>query len=286
MRIQRLENQLRQLTGQNEELQYRNRQLEERLRQLGDTQMTPGQPAAPAQPGVAAIPPGQANPAYRPPPSRAMAAPACKWAASACLRATAAGLSAATGRFPGADRSGTPGGSARPPPWRCLRSQPEPQCPGGAAGARRRPASDPTRDRRRRARRTRPRRTARSRQHRRGALPARQSAATAAAGSGRRARGLPPRRPRKRRATSSTSASAICSARIMRSPKRPCATSRKNIRTIPLMADSQYWLGESYFQRQQYRDAAEAFLGRDHQVSTNRRRPRTRCCGSDSRSRP
>ena len=29
----------------------------------------------------------------------------------------------------------------------------------------------------------------------------------------------------------------------------------------PLMADSQYWLGESYFQRQQYRDAAESFLG-------------------------
>jgi TolA-binding protein len=34
MRIERLENQLRQLTGQNEELQYRNRQLEERLRAL------------------------------------------------------------------------------------------------------------------------------------------------------------------------------------------------------------------------------------------------------------
>ena len=31
MRIQRLENQPRQLTGQNEELQYRNRQLEDRL---------------------------------------------------------------------------------------------------------------------------------------------------------------------------------------------------------------------------------------------------------------
>src|SRR5882762_9047977 len=30
MRIQQLENQLRQLTGQNEELQYRNRQLEDR----------------------------------------------------------------------------------------------------------------------------------------------------------------------------------------------------------------------------------------------------------------
>jgi tol-pal system protein YbgF len=29
----------------------------------------------------------------------------------------------------------------------------------------------------------------------------------------------------------------------------------------PLIADSQYWMGESFFQRQQYRDAAEAFLG-------------------------
>src|SRR5215475_14610077 len=58
MRIQRLENQLRQLTGQNEELQYRNRQLEERLRQLqgGGAQAAPG--ASPAvQPSVAAAPP-------------------------------------------------------------------------------------------------------------------------------------------------------------------------------------------------------------------------------------
>ena len=47
MRIQRLENQLRQLTGQNEELQYRNRQLEERLRQLGGaSRRTPGGPAS------------------------------------------------------------------------------------------------------------------------------------------------------------------------------------------------------------------------------------------------
>jgi tol-pal system protein YbgF len=28
----------------------------------------------------------------------------------------------------------------------------------------------------------------------------------------------------------------------------------------PMMADSQYWLGESFFQRQMYRDAAESFL--------------------------
>jgi tol-pal system protein YbgF len=28
----------------------------------------------------------------------------------------------------------------------------------------------------------------------------------------------------------------------------------------PLTADSEYWLGESFFQRQRYRDAAESFL--------------------------
>src|ERR1700754_1527288 len=52
IRIQRLETQLRQLTGQNEELQYRNRQLEERLRQLGGGVPAPGAPAA-TQPNMA-----------------------------------------------------------------------------------------------------------------------------------------------------------------------------------------------------------------------------------------
>src|SRR6202007_3429989 len=71
MRIQQLENQLRQLTGQNEELQYRNRQLEDRLRLLqGSAQGAPGVPPAVAQPNVAAAPPMQPNPAYRQPPAR------------------------------------------------------------------------------------------------------------------------------------------------------------------------------------------------------------------------
>src|SRR5215470_546339 len=62
MRIQRLENQLRQLTGQNEELQYRNRQLEDRLRQLQG-----GLPPAAqggVQGGVAVVPPAQTGPSY------------------------------------------------------------------------------------------------------------------------------------------------------------------------------------------------------------------------------
>jgi tol-pal system protein YbgF len=48
LRIERLESQLRQLTGQNEELQHRNRMLEEQLRQLqGGAQPAPGAQAGP-----------------------------------------------------------------------------------------------------------------------------------------------------------------------------------------------------------------------------------------------
>jgi tol-pal system protein YbgF len=60
MRIQQLENQLRQLTGQNEELQYRNRQLEDRLRSLQGN--APG-----GQAPVATVAPVQPGPAYRQP---------------------------------------------------------------------------------------------------------------------------------------------------------------------------------------------------------------------------
>ncbi|MBN9601006.1 MAG: tol-pal system protein YbgF [Afipia sp.] len=60
MRVEQLENRLRQLTGQNEELQYRNRQLEEQLRQL--------QGSAPAgqRPGPATAPPQQNAPYQQP----------------------------------------------------------------------------------------------------------------------------------------------------------------------------------------------------------------------------
>src|SRR5262249_18527835 len=76
MRIERLENQLRQLTGQNEELQYRNRQLEDRIRQLeGGAQAAPvpgtvqgkvqGTGTMSARRNVAAVPPAQTAPVYR-----------------------------------------------------------------------------------------------------------------------------------------------------------------------------------------------------------------------------
>ena len=69
LRIERLENQLRTLTGQNEELQYRNRQLEEQLRALQGAQPQPNQAGAPrpAAPNVVAAPQPQSNPGYQQP---------------------------------------------------------------------------------------------------------------------------------------------------------------------------------------------------------------------------
>ena len=116
------------------------------------------------------------------------------------------------------------------------------------------------------ARRARRRRAARSRQHgdgaerRRLARRRRPSAACGppprapTAGMGRR------RRLRSRRATSTTSATAICCTRITRSPRTPSAPSCKRYPSDRLAAEAQYWLGESMFQRQNYRDAADAFL--------------------------
>src|SRR5256885_11162101 len=57
MRLNRLENQVRQLTGQVEQLQYRNQQLEQQLvRAPGAPQTMPARPSAP-------------QPQYAPPPS-------------------------------------------------------------------------------------------------------------------------------------------------------------------------------------------------------------------------
>src|ERR1700730_12132256 len=63
LRVQQLENQLRQVTGQNEELQFRVRQLEEQIRQL-----QAGNPAAAnPRPNVAAAAPAPPGPAPRQP---------------------------------------------------------------------------------------------------------------------------------------------------------------------------------------------------------------------------
>jgi len=267
MRIQRLENQLRQLTGQNEELQFRNRQLEERLRQLGDAQTAPGGAPAPAQPGVAAIPPAQAGPAYRPPQAQG-------------------GLAQ--------------GGYAQPqPPYG--QPQPQPGYPqqqiatpapivqeppqggyqGAPQGRRRGDAFDPSQD---------PNAPGAPRALGGGQLPVPQDAGVGApggrgpgepldlanTGGARYPQGnLPPPPPNP-----SGGAPGLATAPPSQSPRdefdlgigymqrKDYALAEQTMKNFaqkypsdPLLADSQYWLGESFFQRQQYRDAAEAFLG-------------------------
>ena len=257
MRIQQLENQLRQLTGQNEELQYRNRQLEERLRALQGGAQAAARPPADVSP---------ISPRARPrhPQRNRATASRNRYQPQAIA---AGGYDAAADRRAGADRAGARRHRRRRRAGRrgdAFDPSQNPNAPGapqalgggqlpipaeaavGAPGGR--GAGEPL-----------DLANTGGRAIRAGALPPPPC-------SRRERRARPPCRRRRRRRTSSISASATCSARIMRWPKRPCATSRRNIPATPWSADSQYWLGESFFQRQLYRDAAETFLARDHQI--------------------
>ena len=241
IRIQQLENQLRQLTGQNEELQYRNRQLEDRLRLLqGSAQ---GAPPAVAQPNVAAMPPMQPNPAYRQPPAQTGYDP--QIAAPAPI-VQEPGVPPGTGRrrgdafdpnqnpnAPGAPRA--LGGGQLPVPA---------ETPVGAPGGR-------------------------------GAGEPLDLANTGGAGNPQGPPGaLPPPPPRNTNATG-----ALTTLPPSATPKdefdlgigymqrKDYALAEETMRNFaqkypsdPLIAESQYWLGESFFQRQLYRDAAESFL--------------------------
>ncbi|QWG24263.1 tol-pal system protein YbgF [Bradyrhizobium sediminis] len=242
MRIQQLENQLRQLTGQNEELQYRNRQLEERLRALqGGAQAAPGQaPVVPPQPSVAAAPPVQPNPPLRQPQpayDQQIAAPA------PIVQEPPQGAPAAPGRrrgdafdpaqnpnAPGAPRA--LGGGQLPMPA---------EAPIGAPGGR--GAGEPLDLANTGGQRNPP-----------GALPPQ---APRSPGAGAALTTLPP----------SATPKDEFDLGIGYMQRKDYALAEETMRSFaqkypsdPLMADSQYWLGESFFQRQLYRDAAESFL--------------------------
>lgn len=248
MRVQRLENQLRQLTGQNEELQYRNRQLEERLRALqGGAPTIPGAQPAMAQPGmvqpgipqpnIAAAPPMQPGPAYRQPsyepPQIAAPAPIMQespMAPQASGRRRGDAFDPTQNpNAPGAPRA--LGGGQLPIPA---------EAPVGAPGGR--AAGEPL-DLANTA-------TA--------AIPATTPTTPRPPAVGTRLTTLPP----------SAAPKDEFDLGIGYMQRKDYALAEETMRNFaqkypsdPLIADSQYWLGESYFQRQQYRDAAEAFLG-------------------------
>jgi tol-pal system protein YbgF len=238
MRIQQLENHLRQLTGQNEELQYRNRQLEERLRMLqtGEQAAPAAQPAMP-QSSVAAAPPLQPGPAYRQPTYEQQ-----QIAAPAPIAQEAVGSPPMQGRRRGdafdptqnPNAPGVPralGGGQLPMPAEAPIGAPGGRGPGepldlantgvalggpGVVPSPRAPVASPT------------------------------------------LTTLPP----------SASPKDEFDLGIGYMQRKDYALAEETMRSFarknpgdPLIADSQYWLGESYFQRQQFRDAAEAFLG-------------------------
>jgi tol-pal system protein YbgF len=245
MRIQQLENQLRQLTGQNEELQYRNRQLEERLRLLqGGAQAVPGGQPAVAQPNIAAVPPIQPNPAYRPPQpqpgyDQQIAAPA---PIMQDPQAAPAGAPQGRSRGDAFDPSQSPNAPGVPQALGGGQLPLPAGSPVGAPGGR--GAGEPLDLANSSGARNQP-----------GALPppaARNPGASAALTT------LPP----------SATPRDEFDLGIGYMQRKDYALAEETMRNFvqkypsdPLVADSQYWLGESFFQRQQYRDAAEAFLG-------------------------
>jgi tol-pal system protein YbgF len=239
VRIQQLENQIRQLTGQNEELQFRNRQLEERLRTLQGAQAAPtGQPG-PVQPNVAALPPAQGGPSLRPPqpqggfePQIASPAPIIQEppAAPGGRRRGDAFDPSQNPNAPGAPRA--LGGGQLPMPA---------EAPIGAPGGR--GAGEPL------------------------------DLANTGAAAGNPAGALPP----QRNANATGALTTLPPSATPRDEfdlgvgymqRKDYALAEETMRSFvkrypsdPLIAEAQFWLGESFFQRQLYRDAAESFLG-------------------------
>jgi tol-pal system protein YbgF len=232
MRIQQLENQLRQLTGQNEELQYRNRQLEDRLRSLqGSGQGVPGGQA----PNIAAVAPTQPNPVRRPPQVQSGYEP--QIAAPAPIVQEPEGVPPASGRrrgdafdpnqnpnAPGAPRA--LGGGQRPIPAETAVGAPGARDAGAPLDLGNRDSRPP-------------------------------GGALASPGANAALTTLPP----------SATPKDEFDLGIGYIERKDYALAEETMRNFaqkypsdPLTADSQYWLGESFFQRQRYRDAAESFL--------------------------
>jgi tol-pal system protein YbgF len=255
MRLNRLENEVRQLTGQVEQLQYRNQQLEQQLRGAQPAPASVPQRSAPPQPQYAPPPtypqqtgyphqpayPQQAAPqveSYPPPPP------------AAGRRGDAFDPSVSP-NAPGVPRAlGAPGTVAAAPPLDNVQSDEPPYI--GAPGGRQAGAPLDLGIMSEEAAYPPPRGAVRQIP---GALPA-----------------PPPRNP------SGTGAQQMVMA-PSNTPKdeydlaygyvlrKDYALAEEGLRAFlkkhpsdRLVADANYWLGESLFQRQRYREAAESFL--------------------------
>jgi len=249
IRIERLENQLRTLTGQNEELQYRNRLLEEQLRALqGGQPAQPDQAAAPrtAAPNIAAVPQAQPSPGYQPPlpsPGAGQAPPVI-----------AAPVASSGRRGDAFDPSQNPNAPGVP---RALGGGQAPLANGqvGAPGGR--DAGEPL--------------------------------DLSNVGGPRNPNGAPVQRPAPPQGNAVAGLTTLPPSATPRDEfdlgigyiqRKDYALAEETMRnfaqkypTDALLPDSQYWLGESLYQRQKYRDAAEAFLGVTTKFDTSAKAP-------------
>lgn len=263
VRVEQLENRLRQLTGENEQLQYRIRQLEEQLRQQGGSAAAPqpaGRTAAMAPPQRQPLPPQQEQPL--PPYSQQQGYPQQQQTypqqqpvyQQPQQAAVQQGYPpAAPGRRGDAfDPNSNPGAPGAPRPLGSIVGQPSaPErvdvgAPGGRGAGEPLDLSNlqPRRD---------------------GALPQTQpppagpAVATAAPGQ----------TPRDEY--------DLGYGYIQRKDYALAEEALRGfVRKYPndrLVADAQYWLGESLFQRQRYRDAAESFLTVTTKYDTATRAP-------------
>jgi tol-pal system protein YbgF len=241
MRIDRLENQLRTLTGQNEELQFRNRQLEEQLKALqsGAPNQAPGQQPGQQQGQQTAPRPAGPNVVAAPPVQQPITNPSV----------------AATPPIVTAPAAGGRRGDAFDP-------NQNPNAPGAprALGGGQLPVTDDV---------------AVGAPGGRGAGEPLDLSNVGARNPNAAGQPYPQQAPVQGNATASlTTAPPSQTPRdefdlgIGYIQRKDYALAEETMRnfavkypTDKLVPDSQYWTGESLFQRQKYREAAEAFLG-------------------------
>jgi tol-pal system protein YbgF len=259
-RIDRLEAELRELTGTVEQLQYRNQQLEQEVQRLGQG----GSPATPPRPSAQNTPPPPAT-QYSPPPS-AQYSPPPPQAPSAVIAAAPAAPSEAApspGRHgdafdptlnpnaPGVPRTlGAPGGAAAEPP---------PPVSDTPSAASRQPGA-----------------------------PLNLSTLSSPSDDTAPGGNLPPPPPPNPSGTGAMQATLppsntpkdeydLAYGYVLHKDYGSAEdTFRDFLHKYPsdrLAPEAQYWLGESLFQDQHYRDAAESFLAVSTKYETTARAP-------------
>jgi len=264
-RIDHLEAALRDLTGTVEQLQYRNQQLEQQVQRLQGA--APAAANTPPRPSADNLPPASSQytviPQYTPPPPPPYASPAQPPVAVGSATAAAANNNPApqTGRgdafnpalnpaAPGVPRPLGTSTTATEPPSPVQDTQiaaPEPRQPGAPldlSTVAPPPGAAP------------------------GDLPAPPPANTSATGAMQAT--LPPGNTPKDEYD-------LAYGYVLHKDYGPAAdTFRDFLQKYPsdrLAGEAQYWLGESQFQQQQYRDAAEAFLAVSTKYETTARAP-------------